>query len=194
MCEMRPVGFMRTDRPGEAASFLAHTSLGTGGIWACCRVWCELPGCLILPQPGGTQVDFSVNANANLGKSSPSSTRDVTNYHWVKIANIRATVVMEAKRRIPAKQPCLLVQRFLRLCSTTRLTSDVTPWGGGHVVVMWRQAHRLHAAVQGGGTSQLDQRDVVVYPDGFVVRSVFDNSLGWDGLFSSFVAVPVVLS
>ena len=45
--------------PGEAASFWAHTSLGTGGIWACCRVWWALPGCLIFPQPG--EIEYSVN-------------------------------------------------------------------------------------------------------------------------------------
>ena len=53
---------LRRHRPGEATSFLAHTSLGTGGIWACCRMWCALPGCLILPQPRKRKVDFSVNA------------------------------------------------------------------------------------------------------------------------------------
>lgn len=42
--------------PEEFANLAAHAVLLTGGIFACCRITCEEPGCLILPHPG-RQID-----------------------------------------------------------------------------------------------------------------------------------------
>ena len=38
--------------PPELCIFCLHFALSIGGIMACCKIWCELPGCLIFPQPG----------------------------------------------------------------------------------------------------------------------------------------------
>lgn len=38
--------------PGDEANFFWQAAFVTGGIWACWRMSCEPPGCLIFPQPG----------------------------------------------------------------------------------------------------------------------------------------------